>query len=105
MSGDKISYYVETDNVIISKYHLCFLYVLISWSLVFLFIFVTQPGWIVGDGGYLLTFANGTGTPTYEGKASLANTILSDQGRENLLWVSLLFALLVGLLVFVFFYF
>lgn len=105
MSGDKISYYVETDNVIISKYHLCFLYVLISWSLVFLFIFVTQPGWIIGDGGYLLAFANGTGTPTSEGKASLANTILSDQGRENLLWVSLLFALLVGLLVFVFFYF
>jgi len=105
MSGDKISYYVETDNVIISKYHLCFLYVLISWSLVFLFIFVTQPGWIVGKGGYLSSFVTGSGVATTEGKASLTNTILSDQGRENLLWVSFLFALLVGLLVFVFFYF
>lgn len=105
MASDKISYYVETDNVIISKYHLCFLYVLISWSLIFLFIFVTQPGWVVGDGGYLLNFGSGTGTPTSEGKANLSNTILSDSGRENLLWVSFLFSLLVGLLVFVFFYF
>ena len=105
MASDKISYYVETDNVIISKYHLCFLYVLISWSLIYLFIFVTQPNWVVGDGGYLLSISGGSGVPITNGKSNLSNTLLSDSGRENILWVSFLFALLVGLLIFVFFFF
>ena len=106
MASDKVTYYVETNNVMISKYHLCFLYVLISWSLIYLFIFVTQPGWVVGDRGYLSSFpVGGSGLPTTQGKANLDNTLLSDNGRENILWVSFLFALLVGLLIFVFFYF
>jgi len=105
MTSDKITYYVETNNVMISKYHLCFLYVLISWSLIYLFIFVTQPNWVVGDGGYILSINSGSGVPTTQGKSNLNNTLLSDNGRENILWVSFLFALLVGLLIFVFFFF
>ena len=105
MSSNKVSYYIETNNVMISKYHLCFLYVLISWSLIYLFIFVTQPSWVTGNNGYLNNFgSSGTGTNTSEGKPG-NNTLLSDIGRENILWVSFLFALLVGLLVFIFFYF
>lgn len=106
MASDKITYYVETNNVMISKYHLSFLYVLVSWPIIYLLIFATQPEWIVGNKGYLSAFGNGgTGTPTTNGKSGLNNTLLSDTGRENILWVSFLFALLVGLLVFVFFYF
>ncbi len=105
MARDKITYYVESNNVMISKYHLCFLYVLVSWPIIYLLIFITRPDWITGNNGYLQNFGNtGTGTGTTEGKPG-NNTILSDVGRENILWVSFLFALLVGLLVFVFFYF
>ena len=105
MASDKITYYVETNNVMISKYHLSFLYVLVSWPIIYLLIFVTQPDWIVGNKGYLSAFGGGSGTPTTNGKSGLNNTLLSDSGRENILWVSFLFALLVGLLVFVFFFF
>ena len=105
MASDKITYYVETNNVMISKYHLSFLYVLVSWPIIYLLIFATQPEWIVGNKGYLSSFAGGAGTPTTNGKANLNNTLLSDTGRENILWVSFLFALLVGLLVFVFIFF
>ena len=105
MASDKITYYVESNNVMISKYHLCFLYVLVSWPIIYLLTFITRPDWITGNNGYLNNFGtNGTGTTTTEGKPG-SNTILSDIGRENILWVSFLFALLVGLLVFVFFYF
>lgn len=105
MTSDKVTYYVETNNIMISKYHLCFLYVLISWSLIYLFIFVTRPDWIAGDNGYLNNFGtSGTGNSTTEGKPG-NNSLLSSTGRENILWVSFLFALLVGLLIFVFFFF
>ena len=95
MSSNKVSYYIETNNVMISKYHLCFLYVLISWSLIYLFIFVTQPNWVTGNNGYLtlILVLVGTGTNTSEGKPG-KNTLLSDIGRENILWVSFLFALI-----------
>jgi len=105
MESKKVRYIFDNNNVMISKYQLIFLYTLIFWALIYIFFFVTQPSWAVTDAGYLLTFANGSGVPNSQGQGNLSNTLLSDEGRSSLLWVSFLFALLVGLLLYLLFFF
>ena len=102
---------ITTDVVIIekgflmSRGHLAFLYFLISWPIIYLLCFVTRQEWFVGYGGYLSSLTTGSGSPNTAPNASLSNTVLSDQGRENILWVSFLFALLVGLLAYFILYY
>ena len=97
---------IVTDDVIqISKVHLSFIYVFISWSLIYLFIFVTQPSWVVSTSGYLQSFTSGSGTPLNVDNGGINNTLLSDEGRSNILWVSFLFALLVGFIIYLLLYF
>lgn len=96
----------ETEIVVIdrrfyiSRGHLAFIYFLISWPIIYLLCFVTRQEWFIGYEGYLSTFNGGSGVPNNSPNASLGNTVLSDQGRENILWVSALFALLVGLVAY-----
>lgn len=89
----------------ITRYHLCFMYVLILWPIIFLICFVTQEDWVVGNDGYLLNFNGATGTSTNSANLQTTNTLLSDTGRNNILWVSFLFALLGGLLIYLIFYY
>ena len=102
---------ITTDVLIIekgflmSRGHLAFLYFLISWPIIYLLCFVTRQEWFVGYGGYLSNFTTGSGSPNTAPNASLSNTVLSDQGRSNILWVSFLFALLVGLLAYFILYY
>ena len=96
---------VIEDGVTISRFHLSFMYVLILWPIIFLFCFVTQQEWFVGNDGYLLNFAGATGPSTNSSNLSTSNTLLSDTGRNNILWVSFLFALLGGLVIYFLFYY
>ena len=102
---------ITTDVVIIekgflmSRGHLAFLYFLISWPIIYLLCFVTRQEWFVGYGGYLSSLTTGSGSPNTAPNASLSNTVLSDEGRSNILWVSFLFALLVGLLAYFILYY
>lgn len=89
----------------ISKGHLAFLYLLISWPIIYILCYVTRQEWFVNYDGYLSTLSGGSGVPVNISNANLNNTVLSDKGRENILWVSFLFALLVGLLVYLFLYY
>ena len=94
--------FISNGGVNISRYHLTFMYVLILWPIIFLVCFVTQQEWFVGEDGYLFNFGGATGTPTNSGHLSTSNTLLSDTGRANILWVSFLFALAVGLIIYLF---
>jgi hypothetical protein len=89
---------VSTPGIGVSRSHLSFIYFLISWPIVYLLCYVTRPVWIVGDNGYITQLTGGSGTANASPKPSFTNSVLSDAGRENILWVSFLFALLVGLL-------
>lgn len=106
MDSKTAKYFFDTNNVVISKYQLIFMYVLIFWALIYIFFYVSQPEWAVSDDGFLLSFGTaGSGTPNSQGQGNLTNTLLSDHGRSNILWVSFLFALLVGLLLYIIFFF
>tara|TARA_R110001592_G_scaffold18816_11_gene77718 strand:+ start:14298 stop:14624 length:327 start_codon:yes stop_codon:yes gene_type:complete len=102
---------ITTEVVIIekgflmSRGHLAFIYFLISWPIIYLLCFVTRQEWFIGYGGYLTSLTTGSGTPNTAPNASFNNTVLSDQGRENILWVSFLFALLIGLLAYFILYY
>jgi hypothetical protein len=96
---------VIEDGVTISRFHLSFMYVLILWPIIFLLCFVSQQQWFVGDDGYLLNFSGATGSTTNSSNLSTSNTLLSDTGRNNILWVSFLFALLGGLVIYLLFYY
>ena len=93
--------FVRENGITISRWHLSFIYVLISWPIIYLLCYVTRPTWIVSDSGYLLNFTGGSGTPNASANPSFSNTVLSDNGRENILWVSFLFALIVGLFAYI----
>lgn len=99
-STDEILIFKER-GITLSRGHLSFMYVLITWPIIYLLCFVTRPEWIVNYNGYLLTFGGGSGTPNASSNPGFSNTILSDNGRENILWISFLFALLAGLLVYI----
>ena len=93
-------------HVGIQSWQLALMSVFISWPLIFLFFFVTQPGWLMDPvDGYLSGFpgtgGSGSGSVLKSGNSNLSNTLLSDKGRQTILWVSFLFALLVGLFVYV----
>ena len=88
--------FISNSTVQISKWHLSLLYVLITWPIIYLLIFVVQPSWVVTTEGYIDSFTGGQGTPLVNGGGNLSNTLLTDEGRSNILWVSFLFALLVG---------
>mgnify|MGYP005999482917 CR=1 FL=1 len=86
---------VKTDGIFLSRFHLTFIYVLILWPIIFLICFVTQQEWFVGYQGYLTSFpSGGSGRANNSPNASFSNAVLSDEGRQNILWVSFLFALL-----------
>lgn len=89
----------------ISRSHLAFIYFLISWPIIYLLCYVTRPNWIVSTQGYLINFSLGSGAVNNSENNSFSNSLLSDQGRENILWVSLLFALLVGLIAYLTLYY
>ncbi len=91
----------KEKGITLSRGHLSFMYVLITWPIIYLLCFVTRPEWIVNYNGYLLRFEGGSGVANASSNPSFSNTILSDNGRENILWISFLFALLVGLLVYI----
>tara|TARA_Y100000593_G_C4089938_1_gene228031 strand:- start:106 stop:432 length:327 start_codon:yes stop_codon:yes gene_type:complete len=90
---------------LMSRGHLAFIYFLISWPIIYLLCFVTRQEWFIGYSGYLTSLTTGSGTPNTAPNASFNNTVLSDQGRENILWVSFLFSLLVGLLAYFILYY
>jgi len=96
----ELEYVMNNSGIRVGKYQLSLMWTLISWPIIYLLIFVTQPSWILGDGGYLQSFSSTSGTPTTEGKGGNTNTIMSDSGRTNALWVSFLFSLIVGLFAF-----
>lgn len=90
----------------ISRAHLAFIYFLISWPIIYLLCFVTRQDWVIGTQGYLFAFDGGNGTVNTGNNPSFKNSLLSDSGRENILWISALFALLVGFLAyFILYYF
>lgn len=91
---------VEETHLTSIRTHILILYFLVTWPIIYLICFITRPSWLVGDDGYLANFTGPSGASTNSSNASLSNTILSDQGRENILWVSFLFALLVLLIVY-----
>ena len=97
---------VKSNGVLLSRFHLTFIYVLILWPIIFLICFVTQQEWFIGYQGYLSGFSSGgSGTPNNSPNASFSNAILSDEGRQNILWVSFLFALLAGFFIYYLLYY
>jgi len=103
----KISLIQTQIHVGIQSWHLALLWTFVSWPIIFLLFFVSQPAWLMDPvDGYLSGFPNtsgsGSGSVLKSGNSNLSNTLLSDKGRQTLLWVSFLFALLVGLFVYVF---
>ena len=89
-----------SQGIILTKFHLAFIYTMLSWPIIYILIFVTQPEYLLPNGGYISTFGSGSGTAINTGKGNLNNTLLTDLGRETILWISLLFSLLVGLIVY-----
>jgi len=96
---------LDNPGFYISKGHLAFLYFLISWPILFIILFVARQEWFIGYGGYLTSLNGGSGSPNNAPNASFNNSVLSDEGRQNILWVSFLFALLIGLLTYLIFYY
>ena len=92
--------FVKSDGIIISRFHLSFIYILISWPIIYLLCYVTRPTWIVSDSGYITQLTSGSGTANASPNPNFNNSVLSDSGRENILWISFLFALLVGLIMY-----
>lgn len=102
----KISLIQPQIHVGIQSWHLALLWTFVSWPVIYLLFFVSQPAWLLDSvDGYLSGFpstgGNGVGSVLRTGNSSLNNTLLSDRGRQTILWVSFLFALLVGLFVYV----
>lgn len=86
---------------VLSPLQLCLLVLFISWPILYLLVFTTQPEFILGDTqNFLSDFASGTGTPIVTPNSNLNNTLLSDKGRETVLWVSFLISLLITLLLY-----
>lgn len=97
---------VEETHLTSIKTHILILYFLVSLPIIYLFCFISRPSWLVGDDGYLANFTGPSGASTNSSNSNLSNTILSDTGRENILWISFLFAILVLLIVyFIMYYF
>ena len=98
--------FLNPSGVFLSRFHLTFIYVLILWPIIFLICFVTQQEWFVGYQGYLTGFSDGgSGSPNNSPNARFSNAILSDEGRQNILWISFLFALLAGFFIYYFLYY
>ena len=86
---------------VLSPLQLCLLVLFISWPILYLLVFTTQPDFILGDTqNFLKTFDSGTGNPMVTPHGNLSNTLLSDKGRETVLWVSFLISLLITLLLY-----
>jgi hypothetical protein len=66
----------------------------ISWPSIYLFMWTYPPksSDILSTSAFMESFASGSGTPVTSGKGNLNNTLLTDKGREEILWWSLLFA-------------
>lgn len=89
---------------VLNVFHLCLLILFISWPLIFLFIYTSQPEFILGDtNNFILNFSNGNGTEITQQNGSFQNKILSDKGRQTILWVSFLTSFLVALLFYLIF--
>ena len=86
---------------VLSPLQLCLLVLFISWPILYVLIFTTQPDFILGDTeNFLRHFETGTGAPVTTPNGNLSNTLLSDKGRETVLWVSFLISLLITLLLY-----
>jgi len=86
---------------VLSPLQLCLLVLFISWPILYLLVFTTQPEFILGDTqNFLKNFESGSGIPMTTPNGNLSNTLLSDKGRETVLWVSFLISLLITLLLY-----
>ena len=97
--------FIDDTGVSISRFHLSFIYTLILWPIVFLACFVTQQEWFVGSDGFLFSFSSASGSSTNSSNLKTKNTLLSDEGRINIFWVSLLLALASGLVIYLLLYY
>ena len=87
---------------VLTPLHLCLLILFVSWPILYVLIFTTQPDFILGDTqNFLKDFGtNGTGSVIVTGSGNLENTLLSDKGRQTVLWVSFVISLLMSILVY-----
>lgn len=92
---------------VLSPSHLALLILFISWPILYLLIYTTQPDFILGDTkNFLADFGSaGSGTVLTTGSGDLKNTLLSDEGRQTILWVSFLIALLLTILLYLIFFY
>lgn len=105
---------VEDDDVVIttvgryktSLYLTAFLLTLfISWPIIYLLFWTYQPKWAFSKDAFIYTFANGSGQANTSDKGNLNNTLLTDKGREQILWISLGFSFIPVFVVILFLYF
>ena len=91
---------------VLAPSHLALLILFISWPILYLLIFTTQPGFILGDTqNFLTSFEGGSGTVLTTGSGNLNNTLLSDEGRQTVLWTSFLISLLLTILMYLIFFY
>ena len=92
---------------VLAPSHLALLILFISWPILYLLIFTTQPGFILGDTQNFLTSfgGGGSGTVLTTGSGNLNNTLLSDEGRQTVLWTSFLISLLLTILMYLIFFY
>jgi hypothetical protein len=92
---------------VLAPSHLALLILFISWPILYLLIFTTQPGFILGDTqNFLNSFGEaGSGTVLTTGSGNLNNTLLSDEGRQTVLWTSFLTSLLLTIIMYLIFFY
>lgn len=86
-----------------NTYNTILLSLFISWPILYVLIFTTRPKFILGDtDSFVNNINNGSGTVITEPNGNLDNTLLSDKGRQRILWVSFLISFLISLIIYIF---
>jgi len=94
----------QTREIRLNPFTFALLSIFISWPLIYILFFVTQPQWALSNESYMLNFAGGSGVANTNSTSGLSNTILTEEGRSRILWISFLFSLIVFIFVYFLFY-
>lgn len=92
--------YLINEQMTISKIHLVFIYGICFWTLIYILLFIDQPSWLLTNDSFISTFNAGSGTPINTGSGSLTNTLLTTEGKLQILGWSFLFAFVAAILVY-----
>ncbi len=90
--------------MIINPFYISLLSFFVLWPLIYVCIFATQPSFILGDTeNFILNGpSNGSSTPIVTDNGNLTNTLLTDKGRQTILWVSVLTAFIASIVLYFF---